>query len=397
MQGKDIVITGIQPWDIEIGSNCKNIALEFSKKNRVLYINAPLDRNTLKSKKNDVSILKRLKMLRGEISCYEMVNENLTVFYPNVILESIQKVPLLSLFRWLNKINNKRFAAEIKKAINENDFHDFLHFNDSDMFRSFFMKELLKPVTSIYYIRDNLVKNPYWKKYGQFLEPELIAKSDVVVTNSLYYADYANKFTKNAYMVGQGCDISIYDEDKNHIEIATELKLLKNPIIGYIGFLTSRRLDINLVRLIAQKRPDWTIVLVGPEDANFISSDLHQFENIVFLGSKPAEELPSYTKGFDVCINPQILNDATIGNYPRKIDEYLAMGKPTVATWTKAMEYFTDHVYLAKSPEDYIVLIDKALKENNEDKYNSRKKIAAEHTWENNVDAIYNAILKINQ
>ena len=51
MQGKDIVITGIQPWDIEIGSNCKNIALEFSKKNRVLYINAPLDRNTLKSKK----------------------------------------------------------------------------------------------------------------------------------------------------------------------------------------------------------------------------------------------------------------------------------------------------------------------------------------------------------
>ena len=28
--GRDIVIVGQQPWDVEIGSNCKNIALEFS-------------------------------------------------------------------------------------------------------------------------------------------------------------------------------------------------------------------------------------------------------------------------------------------------------------------------------------------------------------------------------
>jgi len=395
MQGKDIIITGIQPWDIEIGSNCKNIALEFSKSNRVLYVNYPLDRNTLRNNKNEASVVKRIKILNGELSCYEYINENLTVFYPKIILESINKLPFYFLFRWFNKLNNQKFSAEIKRAIQECGFHDFLHFNDSDMFRSYYMKEMLNPVTSIYYIRDNLIKNPYWRKYGQFLEPELIAKSDLVVTNSLYYAEYAGKFNKYSYMIGQGCDISIYDEDKNHIETATELKEIRKPIIGYIGFLTSRRLDINLVRMLAKKRPDWTIVLVGPEDANFIASDLHSFENIIFLGSKPADQLPSYTKGFDICINPQILNDATIGNYPRKIDEYLAMGKPTVATWTKAMEYFADYVYLAKTPEDYIYLIDKALTENNEEKQQARKKYAAMHSWGNNVEAIYNAILKV--
>jgi hypothetical protein len=31
IKNRDIVVIGIQPWDIEIGSNCKNIALEFSK------------------------------------------------------------------------------------------------------------------------------------------------------------------------------------------------------------------------------------------------------------------------------------------------------------------------------------------------------------------------------
>ena len=47
IKGKDIiVIVGIQAWDIEIGSNCKNIAVEMSRHNRVLYVNSPLDRIT---------------------------------------------------------------------------------------------------------------------------------------------------------------------------------------------------------------------------------------------------------------------------------------------------------------------------------------------------------------
>ena len=44
VEQRNIVITGIQPWDIEIGSNCKNIAREFAKTHRVLYVNSPIDR-----------------------------------------------------------------------------------------------------------------------------------------------------------------------------------------------------------------------------------------------------------------------------------------------------------------------------------------------------------------
>jgi len=392
MENKNIVITGLQPWDIEIGSNCKNIALEFSKNNRVLYVNAPLDRNTLKTKFADPKIQKRVLISSGEGFCFENVNPNLTVYYPSNILESIQKAPFLWLFRWLNKRNNKKFSKDILWATQQLGFDSFIHFNDSDMFRSFHLKELLNPTSSIYYIRDNLIKNPYWKKYGQYLEPELIAKSDVVVTNSMYYAEYAQKFNINTQMVGQGCDISLYDDSKNTIEIAPILANLPRPIIGYVGFLSSRRLDIALVKIIAQAQPNWTIVLVGPEDDNFLGSDLHALSNVVFTGSKPSEELPSYIKGFDVCINPQVLNDATIGNYPRKIDEYLAMGKPTVATSTKAMAYFESVVYLAKNPNDYISLIKIALSEDSSEKKQLRINCASTHTWKNNVQNIYNAI-----
>ena len=121
-------------------------------------------------------------------------------------------------------------------------------------------------------------------------------------------------------------------------------------------------------------------------------SYLHNIANIHFLGSKKEEQLPSYLAKFDVALNPQALNELTIGNYPRKIDEYLAMGKPTVATKTRAMEVFKDHTYLAENKEEYVQLISLALKENSTEKETQRSKFARNHTWENNVEEIYNAI-----
>ena len=54
--------------------------------------------------------------------------------------------------------------------------------------------------------------------------------------------------------------------------------------------------------------------------------------------------MPAYLQHFDVCINPQEVNDITLGNFPLKILEYLAMGKPVVATATHLMtEVFSEH------------------------------------------------------
>ena len=91
-------------------------------------------------------------------------------------------------------------------------------------------------------------------------------------------------------------------------------------------------------------------------------------------------------------MNPQLINDATIGNYPRKIDEYLAMGKPTLATATKAMEYFKDYTYLGVTREDYVELAKKALEEDSEELQKARRRYGTSHSWENNVNEIYKYI-----
>lgn len=384
----DIIIVGIQPWDITIGSNCKNMALELSKKHRVLYVNSPLDRST--ARKKDPFVQKRLDIMNGKIEPLTKINENLWEFNPPVMIESINLLPNF-LFSFANKYNNKKIANSILKALTVLDFKDYYILNDSDMFRSYYLKEYLNPVKYIYYTRDNLMTVPYWKKHGATLEPKLMKKADIVLGNSPFLIQTAKKVNSNSHYIGQGCDIEAF---RSSIDVSkpNDLSKIKGKIVGYTGLLSDRRLDIDLIEKVALSHPEWNIVLIGPEEENFKNSTLHNLENCFFLGNKTPESLPDYIYFFDVCINPQIVNDLTIANYPRKIDEYLAMGKPVVATYTPTMEIFSKHSFLAHSSQEFIRMIEFALNNDNDLIQNERKQFARSHSWENCINIFWVAI-----
>ncbi len=390
IKNKDIIVVGQQPWDVGIGSNCKNIALEFSKHNRVLYINSPLDRISSIREKNDDRIRKRMNVIMGKEKGLVKLQHNLWNLYPDCLVESVNWIPVPFVFDLVNKYNARKFVASIRRALQELNFKDYLLFNDNEIIKCFYLQELLRPVKSIYYSRDYILATDYWKKRGPRLEPLVIAKSDLCVANSPYLTDYCKGYNPKAYYVGQGCELEIFQ--KPAFDMPEEMKQVEQPVIGYVGALITSRLDIDVLMDIARKRPDWSIVLVGPEDEGFTASALHSMPNVRFTGSKPAEQLPDYINTFDVCINPQILNGLTIGNYPRKIDEYLAMGKPVVATHTRAMDIFEDYTYLADNKQDFVPLIAQALQEHTQAKAQARKEFAATHTWENSVAGIYQAI-----
>ena len=384
--GSDIVIIGQQPWDTEIGSNCKDMALEMSKRNRILYVNSPLDRITRLRHKYDDKVKKRVAVLQGKESGLVKINDNLWNLYPDCMLESINWINIDFIFDALNKRNNRLFAAAIKRALHELKFQNHILFNDSEMFKGFYLKDFLNPSLSIYYSRDYMLAVDYWKKHGERLEPLLISKNDICMANSTYLTDYCKKYNSNSFNIGQGCDLEMF---QNINDTPADLKILIKPVIGYVGALQSIRLDIELIAGIASKRPEWTIVLVGPEDDTFKNSILHQLPNVLFTGLKALKELPACIQAFDVCINPQLINEVTIGNYPRKIDEYLAVGKPVVATKTRAMDIFKDYVYLANNVEEYVEFIAKALDEKTPLLESNRKRFAQLHTWENCVQEIY--------
>jgi glycosyltransferase involved in cell wall biosynthesis len=395
IRNEDIIMFGLQPWDIEIGSNFKNMALELSKNNRVLYVNHPVNRSSLIQDRNNAQIKNRIQSLKYGEKVLEQVSEKLWVFNPRTILESVNWIPSSFLFDRFNYINNKRLVKEIQWASEKLDFNEPIIIVDNDFLRGFYFKELLKNKLFIFYIRDYLLSQPYFRKHGNRLEPEMIRKADMVAANSGYLADYARQFNPEAFDIGQGCDVK--DFLHNFYQKPADLHGIKKPVIGYCGALLSIRLDINLLIQLAQRNPQWNFVLIGPEDESFRNSKLHHFKNVFFLGTKPAGELPAYIHHFDVCINPQVLNQMTIGNYPRKVDEYLAAGKQVVATSTKTMEMFSNYVYLCKDADEYISAIHSAL--GNADsvaKINAGRNFAMSHTWEAVIDKLYERIEHIS-
>lgn len=395
MVNQNIVIVGQQPWDTTLGSNCKDIALEFSKRNRVLYVNTPLDRYTSIKKNRDPRVKYRMQVVRGKVDGLVQVNENLWVLYPDCIVESVNWIDLWFVFNAVNRLNNSRFAKVVKRYLKKLNFDKFVLFNDNEIMKCFYLKEYLQPALSVYYSRDFILAAPYWNKRAGQLEPKLVRKNDLCLANSLYLTNYCKQYNPNSYYVGQGFDQRLFSSPPS--ETPEELRAVTGKIVGYVGVLHSSRLDIEAMVHIAISRPDWTLVLVGPEDEGFRKSALHHLSNVIFTGMKDGKELPRYINAFDVCINPQFLTPLTIGNYPRKVDEYLIMGKPVVALQTHAMELFSEVVYLAGCKDEYVGLIHQAMVEDNEDRRQRRIAMASGHSWENSVNAIYAAINDVKE
>ena len=100
---KDIIMFGTQPWDIEIGSNFKNMAIEIAEQYRVLYVNRPLDRITSLTKRSDITTINRKKSIRQNIGVLTEVRKKLWVFNPQTTIESINWLPPGRLYNYLNR------------------------------------------------------------------------------------------------------------------------------------------------------------------------------------------------------------------------------------------------------------------------------------------------------
>lgn len=390
MRNRDIVMTGLQNFYGESGSNAVNIAWKFAEKNRVLYVNYPLDRSTVLRHRKNPGVAQRLQDIKAGNSGLKKAAENLWVLNPPVILESVSRIPYALLFNFLTRINNKRYAKAIRGAMDELGMQNIVLFEDSDIYRTVYLKELLSPRLFVYYSRDNMTATRFYRHHGKRMEKEIMAKADAVLCNSQYLADLASQHNPRSFNVGQGVDLSLFREQES-LGQGTE-----QTVIGYAGALNANRLDIDLISHLAKAKPEWKIELVGPEDESFKNSELHNLSNVVFRGKQPMDTIPAFIQQWDVTINPQQLNDVTIGNYPRKIDEYLAMGKPVVAVETETMKMFEEVVFLAGDYEEFVEACERALLQKNENT-EKRKTVARSHTWDENIKRIYEVIEQIEK
>lgn len=391
MTNQNIIILAQQNWDTPIGTNPRNLALEFARHNRVLYVNMPLDVSTVLREHREPGVKKRLRVLLGQEPGLVPAAPNVWVCTTRVLLLSANWLASRSVFKVLNRLNASWLARDIRRAARAVGFDSYYLLQDGLIFPGLELKHRLRPHQFIYNLRDYVLAVPYFRRHGPWLEAATMRAADLVTANSEYLRNYARPHNPRSYDIGQGCVLTQYQADAAYA-LPADLTAVPTPRIGYTGYLTNIRLDIELLLSIARQRPAWSLVLIGPEDEAFRQSPLHELPNVFFLGSKAPGELAAYLHYCQVCINPQLLNEVTVGNYPLKIDEYLAMGKPVVATATGAMTMFADHVYLASNPAQWLSQLEAALADHDPARRAARIAFTQTHTWEASVERLYRAV-----
>ena len=137
---------------------------------------------------------------------------------------------------------------------------------------------------------------------------------------------------------------------------------LPRPRLGYHGVI-DERLDLDLLAAVADAHPEWQLVMVGPV-AKIAPESLPQRPNIHWLGQRPYEELPALVAGWDLCLMPFALNEATRFISPTKTLEYMAAGKPTVSTPIRDVaEPYGDVVRISATPAEFVAACEALLAE----------------------------------
>jgi len=148
---------------------------------------------------------------------------------------------------------------------------------------------------------------------------------------------------------------------------------------------------VPMVAKIAELRPDWQFVMVGPV-VKIDESTLPRTENIHYLGQQNYNDLPGILAGWDVAIMPFALNESTRYISPTKTPEYLAAGLPVVST--PIMDVVTpygdlDLVRIASTPEQFVEAIEHAMSEDAEDRKARADKYLANFSWDKTFSQMY--------
>jgi UDP-galactopyranose mutase len=214
-------------------------------------------------------------------------------------------------------------------------------------------------------------------------EAELFEVADVVFTGgpSLYRAKRDRH--PNVHCFPSSVDVA-------HFETARARDARPGPRLGFYGVL-DERLDRDLLREVAARRPDWQIEIVGPV-VKIDPASLPRAANLHYPGAREYRDLPAVIAGWDVCLMPFALNEATRFISPTKVLEYMAAERPIVSTpITDVAEPYGDVVRIARTADEFVAACEAALSEPPAEaarRTERMRAIVAATSWHNTVAAM---------
>lgn len=262
------------------------------------------------------------------------------------------------------------------------------------------LKHAFGPDFVIFDVMDELSMFAHAPAELKAREKELLETADLVIAGGPSLARAKQAVRPDTLSLPSCVDANHYSperaaqlEAENHVEDQLEHDI-PHPRIGFFGVI-DERLDIDLVAAIADANPRWHVVMVGPV-VKIDPATLPQRDNIHYLGSQPYSLLPQIVQGWDVCMMPFALNDATKFISPTKTLEYMAAEKPIVSTaihdvielYGSVVRVGYDYGQFIKHIEDFLVEEPVQAAQ----RIVEGKDLVAHYSWDETAERVHDAI-----
>jgi glycosyltransferase involved in cell wall biosynthesis len=162
------------------------------------------------------------------------------------------------------------------------------------------------------------------------LENALFARADLVFTGGMSLYEAKRKRHHSVHGFPSSIDFEHFAQARATRADPPDQAGIASPRLGFFGVI-DERMDVDLVGRVADLRPDWQFVMIGPV-VKIDPATLPQRQNVHWLGAKSYTELPRYLSGWEVGLMPFALNESTKFISPTKTPEFLAAGVPVVST-----------------------------------------------------------------
>ncbi len=389
LRHRDIICLSLDDWDKETKLSRRHIFPRLSKTNRVLFVNRTGVRNP--TWRDLPTLLKKLKNClwdnRRSLD-QDLSTQNGTGLW--VVTPLVIPFHRVGLFRRINTWILRRF---LKSCIEKLGFKCPIFWTYIPFPWILDAIRPLEPALIVYHAVDyrphhKSVANP--ERFRQE-EIEYLSQVDLVFCSARGLVNVNKAYNHHIYFTPNAVDIEQFargPEDKQMVP--QDLRHVPRPIIGTMGMI-HEWVDQDLLTFIAGARPEWSIVLIGPERMN--TSKLKAFPNIYLLGRREHEQLPGYVVSFDVCLIPYVVDTYTTYTFPSKLFEFMASGKPIVSTDLPEVRPYVPYVRIAQNREVFVEEIEACLEEGPDPApIQKRCQIATEVTWSNVIQTMSLAI-----
>jgi len=254
----------------------------------------------------------------------------------------------------------------------------------------------LDPLATVYDCMDELSAFAGAPPEMQAHEKELLARADLVFTGGQTLYEAKRDQHPHVFAFPSSVDVPHFARARQTMRDPADQCAIPHPRLGFFGVI-DERMDLDLLAGIAQARPAWQLVLIGPV-AKVNPATLPQAPNIHYLGRKEYDDLPTYLAGWDVALLPFAINASTRFISPTKTPEYLAAGKPVVSTPVRDVVRpygVRGLVHIAGTAPGFVAAVEDALGEDAAVRIRHADAFLAQESWEGTWDRMHRLIEEV--